>query len=294
MQLQGYVMSNPNIRIIYDGGDANANTIDAKLFGQSLQGIDKLISDALIIITQERLPKKGERAPLILKAREPKPGSFVTDGYLQETVGLLALGYPIITTIGTDILSHYITAAVDFFRGRDRTAEMAIEAIAKLHQDTVVANDRTDERRHIEQMGMQELLRLSIASNGASAINYVSPVGRSVSNASFIGGTNQPITVDENGADEIRQFDRVEWLAVGSLRLKTDGFKFHTNGLSVENPEGDGYFMADVNDPAFEEESNAYTVAAQKRSEIEVLARKGYKNNKLAKIQIVDFVREIE
>jgi hypothetical protein len=287
-------MTVQSIRIVYDGGDAASNTIDAKLFGQSLQGIDKLVSDALIIITQERLPKKGERAPLILKAREPKSGSFVTDGYLQETVGLLALGYPIITTIGTDILSHYITAVLDFFRGRDRTTEMLIEAMAKLQQDSIVASDRTDERRHLEQMGMQDLLRRSISSSGAAAVNYVAPIGRSVSNASFIGGINQPVIVDESGADEIRQFDKVEWLSVSPLRLKTDGFKFHTNGLSVENPEGNGYFMADVNDPAFEEESNAYTVAAQKKSEIEVLARKGYKNNKLAKIQIVDFVREVE
>ena len=171
---------------------------------------------------------------------------------------------------------------------------MHVEAMAKMHHDVVVANDRTDERRHIEQMGMQDLLRLSIASNVTPAQNYVAPIGRSVSNASFIGGTNSPVIIDEAGADEIRQFDKVDWLSVAPLRLKTDGFKFHTNGLSVENPEGHGYFMADVNDPAFEEESNAYTVAAQKKAQIEVLARRGYKNDKLAKIQILDFVSEID
>ena len=69
---------------------------------------------------------------------------------------------------------------------------------------------------------------------------------------------------------------------------------FHTNGLSVENPDRDGFLMAEVNDPAFEKEENAYTLAAQKRARIEVLARRGYKNGKLSKIMILDFVREID
>lgn len=75
--------------------------------------------------------------------------------------------------------------------------------------------------------------------------------------------------------------------------MRTDGFKFHSSGLSIENPESDGFMMADVADPAFLEEANAYTMAAQKRSRIEVLARKGYKNGNLAKIQIVGFVKEL-
>jgi hypothetical protein len=61
----------------------------------------------------------------------------------------------------------------------------------------------------------------------------------------------------------------------------------------VENPEGDGFIMAEVIDPVFEEESNPYTSAAQRRAKIEVLARKGYKNNALAKIQVLDFISEV-
>jgi hypothetical protein len=76
--------------------------------------------------------------------------------------------------------------------------------------------------------------------------------------------------------------------------LKTDGFKFHTNGLSVENPEREGFLMAEVADPLFAEESNPYTVASQKRAKIEVLARKGYREDKLSKIQIIEFIREVD
>jgi hypothetical protein len=77
------------------------------------------------------------------------------------------------------------------------------------------------------------------------------------------------------------------------IRLRTDGFKFHTNGLSIENPEGEGYLMAKVSDPAFLEPENAYTEAAQRRSQIVVLARRGYQDGKLVRIDIVDFKNEV-
>lgn len=77
-------MDDPVIRLVYEGGDADRNVIDARLFGLSLQGIDKLASDALVVLTQERLPKKGQRAPLILKAREPEAGSYTVVGIAQE------------------------------------------------------------------------------------------------------------------------------------------------------------------------------------------------------------------
>ena len=55
-------MTNPDILISYDGGDANDNAIDARLYGQSLQGLDRMVSDCLIIISESRLPKRGDRA----------------------------------------------------------------------------------------------------------------------------------------------------------------------------------------------------------------------------------------
>jgi hypothetical protein len=286
-------MPEQRIVIVYDGGDATKNTIDAKLFGQSLQGIDKLISDALIVYSQERLPKRGERAPLILKAREPEAGSYTIVGFLQDASVLLPLGIPYLSQVGVDIASHYVQAALDYFRGDDDSMERIVDTMARMHQETVVANDRADERRHTETMGMQDLFRRSITSNGPAAIDFVAPMGRSVSTASFAGSQNAPLLVSVEDADLIRDSEKLTWSEVRNLVLETDGFKFHTNGLSVVNPEREGFLMADVNDPAFEEEANVYTNAAQQKAKIEVLARRGYKDAKLVKIQILDFVGEI-
>ena len=103
------------------------------------------------------------------------------------------------------------------------------------------------------------------------------------------------VEVDKTGADAIRDSQKLDWEGLEPITLRTDGFKFHSNGLSVENPDKeDGFLMADVDDPTFKEDGNPYTLAAQNRAQIEVLARKGYKNGELKRIQIVEFRRRID
>jgi hypothetical protein len=51
--------------------------------------------------------------------------------------------------------------------------------------------------------------------------------------------------------------------------------------------------MARVRDPRFDEPENPYTEAAQKRAEVIVLGRRGYRDKALAGIEIIDFVREV-
>lgn len=298
-------MPNPDILISYDGGDASNHAIDAKLYGQSLQGVDRMVSDCLIIISEERLPKRADRAGLVLKVKEAEAGSFASPAYYQEISDALAVGIPIIQAIGPEIISYYISAVLDRFLGKDDAVELAIakmadmhlstvENMAQMHRDSLSALDRKDERQHIEHMGMQDLLRRAIGGSGPAAKDYVAPVGRSVDTATFLSGTAPPVTVNKSDAEAIRDSQKLDWQPLGSAVLRTDGFKFHSNGLSVENPEKEGFLMADVVDPAFLDEANPYTVAAQTRARIEVLARKGYKNGSLAKIQIVGFQRQLD
>ena len=139
------------------------------------------------------------------------------------------------------------------------------------------------------------MLRRSIDGSGAAAKNYVAPVGRSVDEASLLAGKAPAVEVSKSDADAIRDSQKLDWEGREPTTLRTDGFKFHSNGLSVENPEKeDGFLMAEVDDPTFKEDGNPYTLAAQNRARIEVLARKGYKNGDLKRIQIVEFRRQID
>lgn len=292
------------ILLKYDGGDAIRHSIDARLFGQSLQGLDRMVSDCLIIFTVGRLPKRGERSPVLLKAKEGRPGSYEVPQIIQEASHLLGVGVPMLQAIGPEVVKHYVTAVLDRFRGREgnveqaiaRMAEMhsiALETIAKMQDRSLESIDEINRQRHVESMGMQDLLRRAIDSSGQSAADYAAPVGQSVDSATFLAGRATPDKLTVEDAEAIRESQKVEWMVPKIEIFTTDGFKFHTNGLSIENPSGEGYLMAEVKDPVFEEESNPYTIAAQKRAKIEVLARRGYKNNKLSRVHILDFVAEL-
>lgn len=244
-------MAENSIQLIYDGGDAKQHAIDLRLLGQSLQGIDRIMSDGLIILSTGRLPKKGERAIVITKIQEPVVGSYTIAGYWQEVATVLAIGVPIITTIGTDIISNYVQGVLSYFSGKKRESEVALETVERIVQSQIAANDQLDARRHDEVMGMQQLLAMSIDRLGPAATQYAAPVGRSVDSATFLAGENAPTRIGVQEADAIRATNDIEWGSIDQIELRTDGFKFHTSGLSVEHPDRDGYLMAKVSDPAF-------------------------------------------
>lgn len=286
-------MPDNSIKLTYDGGDAAQHAIDLRLLGQSLQGIDRIMSDGLVILSTGRLPKKGERAVVITKIQEPVIGSYTITGFWQEISTTLAIGVPIITRIGTDIISNYVQGVLSYFAGKRRESDTALETVERILQSQIAANDQTDARRHEEVMGMQQLLAMGIERLGAAATQYAAPVGRSVDLATFLAGTNEPTRIGVQEAEAIRASNEIEWGPIGEIELRTDGFKFHTSGLSVEHPDRDGYLMAKVSDPAFAKEENVYTEAAQRKSRIVVLARRGYRNDTLQQLDIIDYVREI-
>ncbi len=298
-------MEYPLFRFTYDGGEARNNAMDMKMLGLSLQGADRIISDGIIILTQGRQPKKGERSPLLVKVKEPVAGSYDLPGLAQEASTLLAMGIPIVTDIGADYLWNWTKAVIAHFTGKNDIAEIAIQAIIDNNHAHLLAQDAADKRdhderilleqnRHEKDMAFIDVLKTTIPTLSHASELLVSPIGKSVDTLDLHYGSNSPVQIEKEQADAIRDYNKLDWKPVDKLVLITDGFKFHTNGLSVENPENDGFLMADVIDPAFEEESNVYTLVSQNKSKIEVLARKGYKNKKLSKIQIVDYIRMLD
>ena len=298
-------MSGQLFRLTYDGGEASNNVMDMRQLGLSFQGADRILSDGLIVLTQQRPPKRSERSPLLVKVKEPVAGSYDVPGLAQEAAALLAMGVPIVYDIGSDYLWNWTKAVIAHFTGKDDIAEIAIKAMVDLTHDHLMARDAADARTHEERMLFEknrhekDLALINIARETIPTLSHaaellVAPVGNSVRTLDMRYGDNPSVQIEEEQADAIRDYNKLDWTAVNNLALITDGFKYHTNGLRVENPETDGFLMADVIDPAFEEESNPYTQAAQKKAKIEVLARRGYKNQKLSKIQIVDYVRILD
>ncbi|MFC0632618.1 hypothetical protein ACFFGE_01815 [Brevundimonas balnearis] len=281
-----------------------------RMLGASLQGADKIISDGLILLIHGRSPKRGERAPVIAKVRQPQAGSYDFLGGLQDHAWMLQLGLPIAQQVVGTHISEWMAAVKATFSGRPDIAETALQALADLNREHLAARDASEarfheerlaqiasadaaaSRLHDERMAYLDLMREMLPQQQRALEQYVAPVGRSVTTATFSPADAPSVHVDAEEADKIRAAGEVVWEPLREMALKTDGFRFHTNGLSIENPDRDGYLMAKVSDPRFEQPENPYTAAAQRRAEIIVLARAGYVGGQLSRIDIVDFVRE--
>jgi hypothetical protein len=287
-------MDEPQISLKFDGGDADKNSVDMKYYALALQGVEEIVSDGLILLAQQRLPMPRERAPLLVKVREAKAGSHITPTDIGEAFQMLQLGIPIITDIGASFLYEWTKAIIAYFSGKPTDMDSALSKMVEMNRDHLGARDRSDERAHEERMLTLDILREAVMMQGGAAERFAAPVGRSVGTAALITRPGQSVEVDKETAETIREHNKLVWEKIAPLRLRTDGFKFHTSGLSIENPEGAGYLMATVKDPSFAEEENPYTEAAQRRAVISVLARKGRRNGVLARIEVLEFQEEIQ
>lgn len=281
--------------IQYDGGDADHHAIDMRLLGESLQGIDRIVSDLIVIASARRLPKRGERAILAIKANEPKQGSVEILAILQESAGFLQLGWQVFGPNGADIITNWFKAVLLFHSGRKSEAEQAMQHVADLATQQTKALQEVENNRHQEVMGMLSVLRLAVERLGPSAVQTVAPVGPSVRKLWFWNFKREtPLEISNDDAERIREKAELEWGPLQTYVLQTDGFVFHTRKLSVEHPERTGYLLAEVEDPIAEQENNPYATAVQRKARISVQAKAGYRSGNLERLVILDFGGEIE
>ncbi len=286
-------MTSKQLTIEYDGGDADSHTVDLRLLGESLQGIDRIIFDMIVVTSAQRLPRRGERAPLVVKAYEPKVGSVTIATVIQEVAELLHLGWQISGTDTKDIILNWLKACFLFHSGKKNEAELCIEKIAEISLAHAASLDAVDRHRHEESLGMQAIVRLAIERLGPATVQAVAPVGPSVRRLWFFSGEQKQLAADDETAVAIRERDAIEFGPLQTFILRTDGFTFHTKKLSVVHPEREGYLLAEVEDPVAEQENNAYARAVQTKSRIKVQAKAGYRNNAIERLVIMDFGEEI-
>ena len=264
-----------------------------RLLGLSLQGAGRITSDGLILLMHKRAPKRGERAPLVVKVRKPEAGSFDVPGFLADTAWLLPLGMALAPELTAEFISRWWTAVKARFSAKRSIEEVAIEALAQFNRDHLGARDASEARAHELSLAYLQTIRETLSLQQRPLEQFAAPIGPSVTEAKLTPGLSPPVTINSDDAAAIRDMAELVWEPLAEIVLRTDGFKFHTSGLSIEHPDKDGFLMAKVTDPRFEKPENVYTEAAQRRSEILVLARRGYKNGELVRIDIVDYIREL-
>ena len=285
-------MAEPNIAIRFDGGDASRNVIDMRLYGQSLMGLERIISDGIILLSARRLPKRGERAPLIVKAKEAIEGSHSTPALIAENSHLLQLGWSLLTSSGDEIIFNWVSFVLNWLSGNKNEAEKNLDALMETQRMHLEASERADIRRHEEAEKWRALayqLVDRLAGAGAQAVAPVGPSARTLDFATRPGA--EPFRIDEPMADVIRSKGELEIDPMQELTLKTDGFAYHTRTVTVAHPEQPGKFIqAHVQDPIFDSEPNPYSEAASKAATIRVIGKIARREGVLKKIYLMDFV----
>lgn len=282
-------MDAQQILLKYDGRDADAHTVDMRLLGRSMQGFDRIISDGIILLSEKRLPKHGERAILRVQAKEPVVGSQSIVGLIQDNAGLLPLGWQLLTDSAGSVIWHWVSFVLEHFSGRADAAEKHLKAMLEMNRDHLAARDASDARWHAEQAKWRDQLFELANKLAGAASQAVAPVGPSVRNVKFSAGQSAPFEVDEAMADAIRSKGDLSVGDLQTMTLKTEGVRNHTRSLFVLHPDEDGYITANVKDPLFDEWPNVYTEAASRKATIQVQAKPAFRGGRMERIYIMDF-----
>lgn len=277
-----------DLKISYSGGDADKHAVEMRALALSLLGMEKIISDGLIFMGEDRMPKRKERHQLAVKAKEPEAGSAVIPVDLDSLATLLPLGWWVLQTGAGEVVGHFMTYVFALLGSRKSEADEAMEQLARIRE--IEARERVEtQRQWLEhEAGWRDQLFTLANRLAAAAIKAVTPVGPSVDQLK-LNGAAPPFTVDLPTADAIRAKGELEVTELREIDLRLDGFVHHSKKLNVENPESPGTFIsADIRDPAFETVPNVYTEAANTKSTLRVLAKLGYRAGVLEKIYVMD------
>ncbi|MEZ5709422.1 MAG: hypothetical protein R3E02_11665 [Blastomonas sp.] len=282
-------MAEADIIVKYEGGDADRHNVEMRALGNSLLGFERIISDGLIFLGENRLPKRGERHKLVVKAREPVVGSSQLLVDLTPYAGLLPFAWWMMQTGAAEAVSYFMTYVFTRLSGRNRESQNALDAMTKMRE--IEARERIATQQQWLESEAQWRDQLFALTNklALAAIRAVTPVGPSVDTFKLNGSAAPLLIIDLPTADAIREKGELEVTELQQIDLRVDGFVLHNRKLNVENPNIPGsYISADVRDPVFEQVPNAYTEAAANRSIIRVQAKLGFRSGLLERIYIMD------
>ena len=113
----------PHLVIHFRGGDADNHQIRLRQLGESLMGIERLITVGLFAVETGRFPRRNERLPFMVQASEPKRGSVEVVTWLRDNAVLLPLFHELYLTGAADVIWNWISGAMLKLGGRSREAD---------------------------------------------------------------------------------------------------------------------------------------------------------------------------
>lgn len=275
-------MSN-KFTISYAGLDADDHALDMRKFGDALVGLDKVISAGLIAVADFREPKKGERFPLRIRAREPEEGTFHIVGELVPVAhGLYVSVLPIVHEVfhkkAGEIAWAWVSWVLKMAGGREHEADPHFTALMELTKE--IHRGRIESEEANRRFLLEVLDRVL-----PQARHVVAPVGTSADTLTIWPGTpdektDQATEVDVPSAEAIRSKEKLKVGDMETFIVRVDGIIHHARQLKIEHPtEAGKYLTAQVRDPAFDDPSGVYMKAVASQGLLEVSAKPSRKED---------------
>lgn len=266
--------------------------IDLRHLGESLLGIERIVSVGLFGVENGRFPSGREQSPFAIRVTGAQPGSLELETVMHvgEVLGLFAL----IQEETRSVLSSWVMWVLNKVAGRDNDAAVRLDRFMEVFR--LVERNRHDEvrlaerNRHDEVMALTRTIEnMDIERLRSFARQAVSPVGRSCNGmglSEFRGRPDREI-IDESLAREIRRQNRI-YTDQDAMTVRVDGFSHHDRRLRIEDPEEPGRFLsAEIVDPDFFELSNIYVEAAARREYLTIIADATYRAGRIVRLCIL-------
>lgn len=252
-------MAGSTFSLRYDGGMAADHRIDMRDLGTSLIGVERIISDALIVTLEGRLPRRRERRDFIIVVETPKAHCFDISGALDTIPGLLPFIQDILKDYTKDFVTTLFSYVLCLLGGRPREASVAFDKLMELTQKMHEGHlsERAADREYA--LATQEnMIRLAETLKPA-ARQAVAPIGRSCNELRLPQSPGVPATViDVAMADAIRAKEPVEVGDMTRMIVHIDTVSISRRAMRVQIPgdTSDAFVEATIRDPAFDENPN--------------------------------------
>lgn len=248
------MQANKNSLVIrYEGLDSDKSQIDLRQFGQSLVGIERIVSIGMTAIEKQSLPKGNFKPSIITSASALRAGSFEVEVTLAALGGLYQ---SLVQTQLPEFVWNLICGTVMRTGGRKESVEH-VDRLLDMLDDYNRRTYESDERRHKETMRM-----LDIMDNMKVPVRQaLTPIDKSCESMQF-AHYKQESTVDVATAYSVRSQLRFNTHIMYNQSVTVDGLIRHKKQLKVIHPaEPNQVITAVIRDPAFDREPNIYTRA---------------------------------
>ena len=271
----------------FDGLDATNHQLDMRLLGRTLIGVDRVVSDAVILGATGRTATAKDRRELTILISAPRAACVELPGLIATAGGLLPIITETLKHPGPKYVFEFLSFLLKHNGGKPKEAEVHLMKALDLafedrqHERETFFENEADWRAH--SLALAALLTKPLR-------EMVAPLGPSAETLTIQGaGVDQTTVIDVPMAEALRSNEALEVGDMNSYRVKIDGLIKHSRQLKVELLSDVGIFVnAEVRDPAFDTLPNIYTKALDADGVLIVQAKPTYRSGTLHKLHIMD------